>query len=132
MKKWIIIAVLVLVAGYAIFANFDARGVERTCLEATLADESGKRFTYLDPDGASVTYEMSSENKIIGLTAGEKIGFSFQRGRFSGALYEEEFYLLSEQQRGRVFEFGIMRTGRGSGTRAAPTQTALPLGCPPD
>ena len=130
MKKWIIIAVLVLVAGYAIFANLDARGVDRTCLEATPIDDNGLRFTYPEPDGGSASYEMPSETKLIGLAAKEKIGFSFQRGRFSGALYEQQFYLLSSDQRDRVYEFSIQRSGRGSGTRAAPLQTQLPLGCP--
>jgi hypothetical protein len=130
MKKWIIIGMLVLAAGYAAFAIFDASGVERTCTEAVALDDSGKRFSYSEADGTTATYEMPAQSKIIGLAPKEKIGFSFQRGRFSGMLYEEKFYLLSNEQRDRVYEFDIQRTGRGSGTRTAPLQTRLPTACP--
>jgi len=128
--KWIIIGLVVLVALWAAFANLDARGVDRTCVTATPTDADGRGFSYTDPDGKSQTWEFSAEGKLIGLKPGEKIGFSYQKGRLSGMLYNEAFHMLDKDQSGRVTEFSIQRSGTGTNQRAAPRQRALPLGCP--
>jgi hypothetical protein len=128
-KKWIIVGVVVLIGGYAVVANIDARGVARTCVEATPTDGSGTLFRYA-LDGKTATYQMPGSDKIIGLKEGEPVGLSFVKGRLSGIQYEERFYLLSKAQSERVYEFGIQRSGAGQQATATPVKHRLPVGCP--
>jgi hypothetical protein len=130
LKKVIIIIVVVVIAGLAGFALLDARGVARTCAQASQVDAEGKVFQYVDRDGQTQTWQFGETSKIIGLTQGEMIGLSFQQGRFSGMLYEEEFYLLGANQQGRVYEFYLRPVG-GQSLTMEPVNKPLPVGCPP-